>query len=224
MSRTVLGVLMLDTSFPRPVGDIGNPESFDHPVIYRKLPGAIVSRVVTHSALPDDLVELIIAEAKTLQSEGATIITTSCGFLSPLQQQIQTAVSVPVITSALWMLPVVRAQVGQDAPIGIVTFDASRLSPHHVPDAGPLAVEGLQPDDHLYQVISRDLPDLDIKAAQKDFDSAVQRLIARVPDLRSLILECTNLPPYRFNSLIRLNYPTFDILDAIKHLQNTRKL
>jgi len=165
MSRTVLGVLMLDTSFPRPVGDIGNPASFDHPVIYRKLPDAIVSRVVTNSALPDDLVELIIAEAKALQSEGATIITTSCGFLSPLQQQIQTTVSVPVITSALWMLPVLRAQVGQEATIGIVTFDASRLSPHHVPDTGPLAVEGLQPDDHLYQVISRDLPDLDIKAA-----------------------------------------------------------
>ncbi len=94
--HTVLGVLMLDTNFPRPVGDIGNPASFDHPVIYRRLPGAIVSRIVTDRPLADELVDHFIEQARALEKDGATLITTSCGFLFPLQSRIQAAVSVPV--------------------------------------------------------------------------------------------------------------------------------
>ena len=30
-----IGVLMLDTRFPRPPGDIGNPATFDFPFLYR---------------------------------------------------------------------------------------------------------------------------------------------------------------------------------------------
>ncbi|HTE36138.1 MAG TPA: hypothetical protein VK630_06300 [Reyranella sp.] len=34
-----LGILMLDTRFPRIEGDIGNPASFDFPVIFRTMKG-----------------------------------------------------------------------------------------------------------------------------------------------------------------------------------------
>ena len=30
-----VGILLLDTRFPRPPGDIGNAETFDFPVVYR---------------------------------------------------------------------------------------------------------------------------------------------------------------------------------------------
>ena len=30
-----IGVLLLDTRFPRPPGDVGNAETFDFPVLYR---------------------------------------------------------------------------------------------------------------------------------------------------------------------------------------------
>jgi hypothetical protein len=215
---------MLDTSFPRPAGDIGNPASFDHPVIYRRLPGAVVSRIVRDEPLPDDLVDHFIAQAHALEKDGATIITTSCGFLSPLQQRIQAAVTVPIITSSLCILPTLREQLGPDAPIGILTFDATRLSTHHIPDDGPIFVEGLLATDHLYQVISNDHSYLDQARAQNNVDAAIERLIQRQSNLRALILECTNLPPYRHKALKNFKFQTFDILDAIKHLQNVNKL
>ena len=34
-----LGILMLDTRFPRIEGDIGNAKSFDYPVIFRRMTG-----------------------------------------------------------------------------------------------------------------------------------------------------------------------------------------
>jgi len=222
--QTVLGVLMLDTNFPRPVGDIGNPDSFDHPVIYRRLPGAVVSRIVTDEPLPDDLVALFIDNARALEDAGATVISTSCGFLFPLQDRLQAAVSVPVVTSSLCMLPALREKAGTDTPIGIVTFEAERLSPHHIPDDGPLVVEGLAHTDHLYRVIADDLADLDQVKAGSNVTDAIQRLKSREPHLTAVILECTNLPPYRRNIMKNNSFSIFDIHDAIKHLQNEHKL
>lgn len=222
--QTVLGVLMLDTNFPRPVGDIGNPDSFDHPVIYRHLPGAVVSRIVTNKPLPDDLVDLFLNNARALEEAGATVISTSCGFLFPLQERLQAAVSIPVVTSALCMLPVLRGEMGADTPIGILTFDAKRLSPHHIPDNGPLVVEGLAHTDHLYRVIADDLVELDQEQAGNNVANASQRLTSREPGLQTVILECTNLPPYRHKILENINFSIYDIRDAIKHLQNAYKL
>jgi len=223
-ARTVLGVLMLDTNFPRPVGDIGNPDSFDHPVIYRRLPGAVVSRIVTDEPLPDDLVDLFLENARALEDAGATVISTSCGFLFPLQARLQATVSVPVVTSALCLLPGLREKTGTDTPIGILTFDAERLSPHHIPDDGPLVIEGLPHTDHLFRVIADDLIDLDQAQAGSNVADAIRRLKSREPSLHTVILECTNLSPYRCNMMENNSFSTYDIHDAIKHLQNAHKL
>ena len=221
---TVLGVLMLDTNFPRPVGDIGNPDSFDHPVIYRRLAGAVVSRIVTDQPLPDELAGHFIDEARSLERDGATLITTSCGFLFPLQSRIQAAVSVPVVTSALCMLPALRKQIAANQPIGILTFDAARLSPHHIPDDGPMVVEGLTPGDHLYRVIADDLSELDHDQACSNVVDALDRLVSRDTSVQTVVLECTNLPPYKDNILKSHRISIVDIHDAIYHLQNAYKM
>ncbi len=222
--NTVLGVLMLDTSFPRLIGDIGNPGSFDHPVIYRRIPGAMVSRIVSDQPLPDELVAHFIEQARALEHDGATVITTSCGFLFPLQSCLQAAVSVPVVTSALCLLPTLRQQAGRNRPIGILTFDAARLVAHQIPDDGPFVVEGLTPGDHLYRVIADDLPELDQAKASNNVIDALERLAARDSNLQAVVLECTNLPPYRNNMLKLKQLSFFDIHDAIYHLQNERKI
>ncbi len=222
--QTVLGVLMLDTNFPRPPGDIGNPDSFDHPVIYRRVSGAVVSRIVTGEQLPDDLVELFVSHARALEEAGATVISTSCGFLFPVQERLQAAVGVPVVTSALCILPALREKLGTGAPIGVLTFDADCLSPHHVPDGGPVAIEGLAPSDHLYRVIADDLNELNHQQADSNVFHAMCRLKSREPHLAAVVLECTNLPPYRHTALKNNDFLIFDIHDVIKHLQNTYKL
>ncbi|MEM9470575.1 MAG: aspartate/glutamate racemase family protein [Pseudomonadota bacterium] len=221
---TVLGVLVLDTSFPRPLGDIGNPASFDHPVIYRRLPGAIVSRIVTDQPLPDNLVEQFVNHATALEAAGATVISTSCGFLFPLQERLQAAVGVPVVTSALCMLPVLRKRLAADTPIGILTFDADRLSSHHMPENGPVVIEGLKASDHLHRVIADDLAELDQSEASSNVADAMDRLLSREPGLRTVVLECTNLPPYRHKIMKNGDFSIFDIHDAIKHLKNAHKI
>ena len=83
----VLGVIKLDTRFPRLPGDIGNPETFDFPVLYQTVPGASPERVVVEQ--DRELLQPFIDAGIRLVSEGATIITTSCGFLACFQNELQ---------------------------------------------------------------------------------------------------------------------------------------
>ena len=72
-----IGILMLDTSFPRPPGDIGNATTFDFPVRYRIVRGASPQRVVIEQ--DPALLEPFIQGARELQQDGVRAITTSCG-------------------------------------------------------------------------------------------------------------------------------------------------
>ena len=93
-----LGILMLDTRFPRIEGDIGNPASFDFPVIFQKLEGIGPSDAV--SAEPDRprVMAALARNAQKLSDAGAVGISTSCGFLALFQNELASVSPVPVAT------------------------------------------------------------------------------------------------------------------------------
>ncbi len=178
-----LGILMLQTRFPRPPGDVGHPASWRMPVRYRTVAGASPQRVV-RDADPSLLASFVDA-ARALQAEGAAAITTSCGFLVRFQDAMQAALDVPLWTSSLLALPALPRP-------GVITVDAASLAGL----AGDTPVEGLAPGCRLQRTLLDDLPALDAQAAEADTVAAAMRLLARRPDIESLVLECTNLPPY----------------------------
>ncbi len=142
-----LGVVLLNTRFPRLKGDIGNPESFPFPVIYRRVEAATVAAVVGEGAVPEEAARPLIAAAEALaRDDQVSLIATSCGFLGALQARLQEAVPVPVLASAFALLPFLRQVYGDSATIGVLTFDARRLTAAHFgpwSDAGTL-VEGIE--------------------------------------------------------------------------------
>lgn len=186
----MLGVLMLDTRFPRGVGDIGNPASFDFPVRYKTVHGASPQRVVR--AHDPALLQPFIDAGRALVAEGASAITTSCGFLVLFQRELQAALPVPVWTSSLLLL--------KDLPhAGVVTVDAKALVAEHLRAAGAHAetpVEGIAAGSAFQQTLLHDLPTLDTHDALLQVVGAAQRLLARHPTLTDIVLECTNMPPY----------------------------
>lgn len=187
----MLGVLMLDTCFPRPLGDVGHPASFDMPVRYQVVRGATASRVV-HAQADASLLQPFILAGQDLVAQGARALTTSCGFLVRFQHSLQAALPVPVWTSALLKLP-------ELANPGVITVNAQALGPADMQAAGGAAdtpVEGLEVGCALQQTLLRDLPHLDLAQAQDDVVASAQRLIARCPQVQNLVLECTNMPPY----------------------------
>jgi len=185
-----LGVLMLDTRFLRVLGDIGNPATFDFPVRYKTVRGASPQRVVRE---PDAaLLRPFIDAGLALVAEGASAITTSCGFLVLFQGELQAALPVPVWTSSLLLLPGLQHA-------GVVTADAASLGADHLRAAGAdpgTPIEGIAAGCAFQQTLLHDLPTLDTADAMLQVVGAAQRLLARHATLTDIVLECTNMPPY----------------------------
>jgi hypothetical protein len=189
-----LGVLMLDTRFPRPLGDIGNPETFNRngiPVRFRVVEGASPRRIVKEA--DPALLQPFVDAALRLVEEGAALITTSCGFLAAYQDTLAEAVPVPVVTSSLF-------QCKGFARPGIVTFDSASLSSSilkaaGVPEATP--VQGVQPGCEFHRRILNNEEQLDLVEASRNVVDAARRLVNLFPSVEDIVLECTNMPPYR---------------------------
>src|ERR671928_80969 len=79
-----VGVLTLDTIFPRIPGDVGNATTFDFPVRFSVVRGASPRRVV-HEQDPA-LLKPFIEAAQELEAAGCRAITTTCGFLALFQR------------------------------------------------------------------------------------------------------------------------------------------
>lgn len=197
-----LGVLMLDTRFPRPAGDIGHPGSFGVPVRQAVAQGAWPAEVVSDAGhlRASGLPALFVEQARELERAGALAITTSCGFLVLLQRELQDAVAVPVVTSSLLQLPELLEREGQ---VGVLTISARHLGNEHLLAAGvapqrlaDVVVQGVNPGGEFARAILGNRDALDLRLAQADVVEAALALKARAPALRTVVLECTNMPPY----------------------------
>lgn len=198
-----LGIVMLDTAFPRPLGDIGHPDSFGVPTRRVVLRGAWPERVVQSAAglRREKLVEPFKKMVRQLASDGAIAITTSCGFLVLLQSELQSAApKVPVVTSSLLQLP---ALLREHAQVGVLTISAKALGDEHLRAAGvvrdrlkDVIVEGVSKESAFATAILGNRAEMDAALAQSDVVAAAVELKARAPQLTQLVLECTNMPPY----------------------------
>lgn len=200
--RPALGVLMLDTRFPRWPGDIGCAQGMAGDIRRVRVEGAAPRRVVTDaralagSALARDFGDAAVA----LQAGGAGVVTTSCGFLVLLQAVIQARLDVPFVSSSLLQLPALLAREPQ---VGVLTIDAGALGAAHFAAAGvapdrlaDLVVQGLDPDGDFARPILRDEPERDVVRAERELVEAALALRRRAPALRTVVLECTNMPPH----------------------------
>lgn len=197
-----LGVLMLDTRFPRPPGDIGHPATFRGPVRHRVVPGAVPGDVVrsAEGLRAGGIAHRFIDAALALQAEGAAAITTSCGFLVLLQDQLQAALRVPVVASSLLQLP---ALLARERRVGVLTISAEHLVPDYLLASGvpadrvaDVVVQGVAAQGPFARALLGNQDALDPAAAERDVVDAAEALQRRAPGLRSVVLECTNMPPY----------------------------
>ena len=215
-----VGVIMLRTNFVRPVGDIGNAESFAVPALYEIVDAATIERVIHGQRDDPDLLAGFMEARDRLVARGAQLISTSCGLLAEYQDRLQADCPVPVAASSLFQITRREREFGR---VGVMamdgrSIDAARLRAVGAPE--DTAVVGLEQGDELYRVLSAnraDLP-LDHQKATRDVIEAGQQLLERAPDIGAIVFECTNLPPYRAALSEALALPVFDILTWIEEV------
>ena len=210
-----VSVLQLDTRFCRVPGDVGCPDSYVNAPEIIRVPRASVANVVSDQPEQIDLDPFLQA----IEQASGDVIVTSCGFLSPFQDQLQSVSLKPVIASVLNMLSDLKVPKGAERS-SVLTFNADRLVDAHFPHpyrAGDFRIVGLRPDNSLRQRIEGDVPDrFDPSDMQdvimRDFGAAI------MTTTETVILECTNLPPYKPQMRRNGNLRIVDILSAIEHI------
>lgn len=215
MQNPKLGILMLDSRFPRILGDVGNPGSFDFPVAYHKIAGATPENIVCGDSAV--FLDSFIAGGHKLVADGCTGIATTCGFLSTMRRELSVALGVPVASSALEQAAQVAALLPRGQRVGILTISAASLTPAHLTAAGVppnSAVAGVETSDFAASILGNHTA-LDVPRARAELTAAAVEMTRTAPDIGAIVLECTNMPPYADAIAAATDLPVFSILSYL---------
>lgn len=216
-SRYPIGILMLETRFPRIPGDIGNPATWDFPVLYKVIKKATPDRVVRREA--SGLLSAFIRGAQELEKEGVKAITTTCGFLALFQKEMASAVNIPVFTSSLMQVPLAYRMIKPSQEVGIITIDSKSLTRRHLASVGadkiPHVIYGTEGEEEFSCAILDDKMELDGRKSKEELIRVAKRMLLEHPEVGAVVLECTNMPPHAAAIQREINLPIFDIYTLV---------
>ena len=216
-----VGILMLETRFPRIYGDIGNAKTWNFPVHYRVVQGATPDNVVMGD--PRLLVDDFIAAGRDLVRMGCDGITTNCGFLALIQDQIKQTLGVPVATSSLMQVPMVQALLPPDKRVGILTISKKTLSAEHLKAAGvahDVPIVGTDNGCCFSRAVLGDAASIDFEKCRLDLLDAAAELVTQNVGIGAIVLECTNMVPYAADIRKLTGLPVYSIRSFVNWFQD----
>ncbi|MCR4442283.1 MAG: aspartate/glutamate racemase family protein [Peptococcaceae bacterium] len=215
-----IGIIMLETAFPRLPGDVGNASTFSFPVRYKVVKGASPQKVVKEA--DPALLQPFIEAARELEKEGVRAITTSCGFLAMFQREMADAVNVPVFSSSLLQVPLAYAVISKSQQVGILTARVQSLTERHFAGAGisgiPVVVAGMDDAPEFTGAFIDGKPDLDVEKCRQEMIEAAKGLKTKHPRVGAIVMECTNMPPFAKAVQEAVNLPVFDAVTLINYV------
>jgi Asp/Glu/hydantoin racemase len=221
--QPVIGILMLETVFPRIPGDVGNPETFPFPVLYRFVKGAVPDRVVRDA--DPQLIKLFSDAAADLEHAGVKAISTSCGFLAIFHRELVNTVNVPMFTSSLLQVHAAQAIIKKNQKVGIITASEQSLTREHLAGVGidsyPTAIVGMDESKEFSAVFIGGKETIDVEKCRQEMVAAARNLVASHPDVGAIVLECTNMPPYARDVQAATGLPVFDVVTMINTAYST---
>lgn len=193
-----IGVLILETSFPRIPGSIGNLSTFPFPVVHKVIKGSNVSNIILEPDL--SLVKPFIDGAKELEKEGVKGITTSCGFLGMFQREVADAVHIPVFCSSLLQVPMAARMLKKDQKVGIMTADSRNLTeknlrPMGIDDSIKVSISGMEKAPEFWGVFFEDKPEMDIKKMESEAVEVALSMVKR-ESIGAMVLDAV---PFRLS-------------------------
>jgi len=217
--RPTLGILLLDGKMADVPGCLACDATFPYPVIRRTVAGARPPRTRREV---DALLPAYTAAARELVRGGADVITDNCnGAMVWMQDRLAAAVPVPVLTSALLLVPLVHRLL-PERRIGILAFSEAALGEQIYNACGfssgevPLAAAGVEGCASWQEFLrTKELAGGLQPRLLADLVAAARALRRSWPDLGALVCECTLLPPACQALRDELGLPVFDILTCL---------
>ncbi len=215
-----VGILMLETRFPRIPGDMGNALTWPFPVQYRVVRGATPDLVVRKD--PRAVLDRFIDAGRDLMASGCDGITTNCGFLALVQDELRDALGVPVATSSLMQVPMVQALLPPGQITAILTISKETLTGAHLHAAGVPAdtpIFGTDGGRAFTRDILGDAEEIDFDACRLDLLDAADEIMTTRSETGAIVLECTNMVPYAADIRRVTGVPVYSIYSMISWFQ-----
>jgi len=218
-----IGILILDATYPCIPGNVGNATTFDFPVRYKVVKDASIERLLTQR--DPSLLDPFLTAARELEDEGVRAITGACGFMALFQPQIQKGVEIPVFMSSLLQIPFIHQILPPGKKIGVITANASVLSPEHFTNVGvsekiPLVVRGMEQQTEFCESVLEEKGTLDSEKVEKEVVGVANDMVREHPDIDAILLECSDLPPYAAAVFKATGRPVFDFITMIRYVHN----
>ncbi len=208
-----VGILMVDSTFQRFVGDIGNALTWPFPVQYKIVHGATPAEMVNLQG--SDVLGPFKAAADELIADGVDGIATTCGFLALYQKDLARHCPVPVATSALLQVPMVERLIPPDRRVGVLTYSAQAMTQAHLDAVGVAAdtpIAGMPPDGEFYRWIMQGDDQVPFATLQGEVIETATAFTAQNPDVGAIVNECTNLTPFSADISRATGMPVFDMV------------
>lgn len=213
-----IGILVLNTGYPLLPGNVANATTFDFPVRYKVVEGADSPRLIGGDPT---LLEPILAAAEELVRDGCRAIVGACGYFGRFQREIADALPVPVLLSSLCQVPMVLSSIRSSESLGVIcakksSLDSSVLASVGIAADAPLVIAGMEDSPAFRGAILEDQGWMDATAVEAEAIEAAVRLTTEHPEVRALLLECSDLPPYAKKIQEATGLPVWDFITLIE--------
>lgn len=199
-------------------GNSTNPDSYTFPVCFHRIKGANIETVLENPS--PQVLERMISESRLLISAGIKAISTSCGFNAIFQEELAKALSVPVYTSALLLIPIAQRTLSASAGIAVITAKKAALKQAHLRAAGidntdNIYIFGMEECGEWNKIFVAPKSDIDLGKIAAEVLGTAERAKREHPEIGAFVLECTDLPP--FSPLIRkkMALPVYDYISML---------
>jgi hypothetical protein len=201
-----VGIVQLPANIPMLPGDMGNPTTFDFPVLYELLEGVDPFWVLSDKPHPVVL-EKTIAACKKFTMQGVRTIIGNCGFFANYQPEVAKALDTGVqfFNGSLMQVPMLLTSVGSDKKVGVLTANAELLIPSPAlknsgvaaEDMDRVVIYGNEKGEQMNN-ITGETGRFSPKAFEKELVDLATRMVEEHPDVGAVVLECTEFPPHAF--------------------------
>lgn len=217
-TRPPLGILMLEGKMADVPGCMACEATFTYPVVRKVVRG---SKTPLSAEEAWAMLPLYIDAARELEQEGVAAITANCGLIALMQKELAATVRVPVVTSALLMVPDLHRLVG-GRRIGILTFFTHAVGERNYNASGwssrdiPVALGGVgESEAWLTFLRTKEVPAELREQMTADLLAVVRGLLAEHPDIGAFVSECTMLPACLQAIREEIGVPVFDVLTQL---------
>ncbi len=228
-----VGILQLPANIPMLPGDVGNPTTFDFPVLYELIEEIDPFWVLAEKPHPV-VMKKLIAACKRLTMQGVTTIIGNCGFFANYQPEVSKSLDVGVqfFNGSLMQLPMLLTSVGANKKVGVLTASKKLLMPSPalkysgVSDAEMkrVVVYGNEDGKEMLKVTG-ETGRFNPKKLEKELVDLAKKMVKENPDVGAILLECTEFPPYAhaIQDAVRLNVWDFVTMTNFMHAGAMRK-